>query len=156
MKFFLEDIKQIRLNKYRGLPHYGKNINIVFIGGMERSTYAANFLEVEIFNPLRLFSSEWIDNILDLRENIKIDMKGCVGRVLHLFKKTVNVSWADDTFVDVGRCTRQPIYVSFCEGILCFSINYLSLLEVWKLSYMFLLLFEYWTTCFWLSVVKRF
>ncbi|XP_077210594.1 L-gulonolactone oxidase 2-like [Tasmannia lanceolata] len=76
----LEEIEQMALFKYNGLPHWGKNRNIGFQGVMAKyGSKGENFIEVmERYDPDGLFSSEWTDGILGLRGmGVVIERKGC-------------------------------------------------------------------------------
>ncbi|KAG9142244.1 hypothetical protein Leryth_007681 [Lithospermum erythrorhizon] len=74
----LEEVEQIGLFKYGGLPHWGKNRNLAFEGSINKYKHANEFLEVKKqYDPLGLFSSEWTDQILGLRNGIMVYKNGC-------------------------------------------------------------------------------
>lgn len=74
----LEEIEQLAVFKYGGLPHWGKNRNLVFNGALEKYKKAGAFLRVkEKYDPLGLFSNEWTDQVLGLKGEVNIIKEGC-------------------------------------------------------------------------------
>ena len=65
----MEEIEQMMLFKYSGLPHLGKNRKVGFIGLREKLGVRLNkFVEVmQRFDEGGLFSSDWSDAVLGLR-----------------------------------------------------------------------------------------
>ncbi|KAL6010779.1 hypothetical protein ACLOJK_001221 [Asimina triloba] len=76
----LEEIEQMALFKYGGLPHWGKNRNVGFVGARAKfGTKGDKFVDaMNRYDPDGLFSSEWTDGILGLRgARVVFDGKGC-------------------------------------------------------------------------------
>ncbi|KAM7511856.1 hypothetical protein LguiB_010731 [Lonicera macranthoides] len=74
----LEEIEQLAVFRYGGLPHWGKNRNVAFYGAINKYKYVKKFLKVKkMYDPLGLFSSEWTDQVLGLSSKVTIMKSGC-------------------------------------------------------------------------------
>ncbi|KAK9093801.1 hypothetical protein Scep_025270 [Stephania cephalantha] len=74
----IEEVEQIGLFKYGGLPHWAKNRNLAFDGVVKKFVNANAFLQVkDKYDPKGLFSSEWSDQILGLQKGVTIVKDGC-------------------------------------------------------------------------------
>lgn len=74
----LEEMEQMAMFKYGGLPHWGKNRNLAFEGAIKKYKSGGEFIKVmKRFDPKGLFSSEWINQVLGLEEGLSIVKEGC-------------------------------------------------------------------------------
>ncbi|ESW07302.1 hypothetical protein PHAVU_010G118400 [Phaseolus vulgaris] len=74
----LEEIEQLGIFKYGGIPHWGKNRNLAFEGAIKKYKNAEKFLKVkEKYDSEGLFSSTWTDQILGLKDGLIIVKDGC-------------------------------------------------------------------------------
>ncbi|CAL9066402.1 L-gulonolactone oxidase 2-like [Musa acuminata AAA Group] len=75
-----EEIEQMALFKYNGLPHWGKNRNVGFLNVKNKlGAKLAKFVSVmQKYDSNGLFSSDWTDAVLGLREKeVVVQGDGC-------------------------------------------------------------------------------
>eukprot|EP00253_Pinus_taeda_P008350 PITA_08350 len=75
----MEEMEQMLLHKYEGVPHWGKNRVYTFQGAAQRTVNLDKFLEVKKrLDPHGFFSSKWSDGVLGIgKHGVEIWRDGC-------------------------------------------------------------------------------
>ncbi|GMY09079.1 probable L-gulonolactone oxidase 6 [Fagus crenata] len=110
----LEEVEQLALYKYEALPHWGKNRNIAFDGVIKKYKNGKNFLQIKkVYDPLGLFSNEWTDQVLGLKNSVSIDKEGCALEGLCICSQDIHCAPSrgyycrpGKVFKDARLCTR--------------------------------------------------
>ena len=103
-----EEIEQIAVFKYRGLPHWGKNRNLAFEGVIKKYKSARRFLKVKsVYDPLGLFSNEWTDQILGLKDGVTTLKDGCALEGLCICSKDSHCAPGKGYFCRPGKIYKK-------------------------------------------------
>eukprot|EP00253_Pinus_taeda_P031410 PITA_31410 len=105
----MEEMEQILLYKYEGVPHWGKNRVYTFKGAARRTVNLDKFLEVKNrLDPHSFFSSEWSDGVLGIgKHGVDIWTDGCAIDGLCVCRKNRHCAPEKGFFCRPGRVWKK-------------------------------------------------
>jgi L-gulonolactone oxidase len=104
----LEEIEQIGIFKYGGLPHWGKNRNLAFEGVFKKYKDIEKFLKVkEKYDSQGLFSSTWTDQVLGIKEGVTILKNGCALEGLCICSEDIHCNPSKGYFCRPGKIYKE-------------------------------------------------
>ncbi|XP_027337358.1 probable L-gulonolactone oxidase 6 [Abrus precatorius] len=104
----LEEVEQLGIFKYGGLPHWGKNRNLAFEGAIKKYKNADKFFTVkEKYDSQGLFSSEWTNQILGLKDGVTTLKDGCALEGLCICSQDSHCNPSKGYFCRPGKVYKE-------------------------------------------------
>ncbi|XP_056693713.1 probable L-gulonolactone oxidase 6 [Spinacia oleracea] len=103
-----EEVEQMGMFKYGGLPHWGKNRNLAFESVIQKYKNGEEFVRVkEKFDLQGLFSSEWTNQVFGLKDGLSIVKDGCALEGLCICSEDSHCAPNKGYFCRPGRIYKE-------------------------------------------------
>ncbi|XP_038882597.1 LOW QUALITY PROTEIN: probable L-gulonolactone oxidase 6 [Benincasa hispida] len=109
-----EEVEQMAVFKYGGIPHWGKNRNVAFHQAFRKYRNRDSFVKImKEFDPHGLFSNEWTDQILGLKGTVNIYKDGCALEGLCICSQHTHCAPTEGYFCTPGRIYKEARVCSY-------------------------------------------
>ncbi|KAE8650211.1 probable L-gulonolactone oxidase 6 [Cucumis sativus] len=113
----IEEVEQMAVFKYGGIPHWGKNRNVAFHQVFHKYRNIEKFLKImKEYDPHRLFSNEWTDQILGVEGTVNIYKDGCALEGLCICSKHTHCAPSKGYFCRAGKIYKDARVCSYLQS----------------------------------------
>ncbi|KAA0048815.1 putative L-gulonolactone oxidase 6 [Cucumis melo var. makuwa] len=113
----IEEVEQMAVFKYGGIPHWGKNRNVAFHQVFHKYRDREKFLKImKEYDPHGLFSNEWTDQILGVEGTVIIYKDGCALEGLCICSQHNHCAPSKGYFCRAGRIYKDARVCSYLQS----------------------------------------